>query len=67
MNKEELFRKVKNFSRNDNGRIILGDILEIRISENGDYLDVYKYTNLDNVDIEEYDFDGDYITSIYLK
>ena len=67
MNKEELFRKVKNFSRNDNGRIILGDILEIRISENGDYLDVYKYTNLDNVDIEEYDFDGDFITSIYLK
>ena len=67
MNKEELFRKVKNFSRNDNGRIILGDILEIRISENGDYLDVYKYTNLANVDIEEYDFDGDFITSIYLK
>ena len=67
MNKEELFRKVKNFSRNDNGRIILGDILEIRISENGDYLDVYKYTNLDNVNIEEYDFDGDFITSIYLK
>ena len=67
MNKEELFRKVKNFSRNDNGRIILGDILEIRISENGHYLDVYKYTNLDNVDIEEYDFDGDFITSIYLK
>ena len=67
MNKEELFRKIKNFSRNDNGRIILGDILEIRISENGHYLDVYKYTNLDNVDIEEYDFDGDYITSIYLK
>ena len=67
MNKEELFRKVKNFSRNDNGRIILGDILEIRISENGHYLDVYKYTNLDNIDIEEYDFDGDFITSIYLK
>ena len=67
MNKEELFRKVKNFSRNDNGRIILGDILEIRISENGHYLDVYKYTDLDNVDIEEYDFDGDFITSIYLK
>ena len=67
MNKEELFRKIKNFSRNDNGRIILGDILELRISENGHYLDVYKYTNLDNVDIEEYDFDGDYITSIYLK
>lgn len=67
MNKEELFRKIKNFSRNDNGRIILGDILEIRISENGHYLDVYKYTNLDNVDIEEYDFDGDFITSIYLK
>lgn len=67
MNKEELFRKIKNFSRNDNGRIILGDILELRISENGHYLDVYKYTNLDNVNIEEYDFDGDYITSIYLK
>lgn len=67
MNKEELFRKIKNFSRNDNGRIILGDILELRISENGHYLDVYKYTNLDNVDIEEYDFDGDFITSIYLK
>ena len=67
MNKEELFRKIKNFSRNDNGRIILGDTLEIRISENGHYLDVYKYTNLDNVDIEEYDFDGDFITSIYLK
>ena len=67
MNKEELFRKIKNFSRNDNGRIILGDILELHISEDGENLDVYKYTHLDNVNIEEYDFDGDYITSIYLK
>jgi hypothetical protein len=67
MNKEELFRKIKNFSRNDNGRIILGDILELRISEDGENLDVYKCTHLDNVNIEEYDFDKDYITSIYLK
>ena len=67
MDKQEIFAKIKNFSRNDNGRIILGDIIELHISDNGDYLDVYKYANLDNVDIEEYDFDADYITSIYLK
>ena len=67
MNKQEVLRKIKNFSRNDNGRIILGDLIELRISEDGENLDIYKYTNLDNVNIEEYDFDGDYITSINLK
>ena len=67
MNKEEIIKKIKNFSRNDNGRIILGDLIELHISDDGENLDIYKYTNLDNVDIEKYDFDGDYITSISLK
>ena len=67
MNKEEIIKKIKNFSRNDNGRIILGDLIELHISDDGENLDVYKYTNLDNVDIEEYDFDRDYILSINLK
>lgn len=67
MNKQELFQKIKNFSRNDNGRIVIGDLIELHISEDGENLDIYKYTNLDNVDIEEYNFDDDYITSIYLK
>ena len=67
MNKQEVLRKIKNFSRNDHGRIIIGDLIELHISEDGENLDIYKYTNLDNVNIEEYDFDGDYITSINLK
>ena len=66
MNKQEILRKIKNFSRNDNGRIILGDLIELHISEDGENLDVYKYTNLDNV-TDDYDFDEDYITSINLK
>ena len=67
MNKQEVLRKIKNFSRNDNGRIILGDLIELHISEDGENLDIYKYTNLGNINIEEYDFDGDYIISIPLK
>ena len=67
MNKEELIEKIKNFSRNDNGRIILGDLIELHISDDGENIDIYKYADLDKVDIEGYDFDGDYIISIPLK
>jgi hypothetical protein len=63
--KKELFEKIKNFSYNDLEKevIVLGDLIEIRL--NDDCLDIYKYKNLDNVDIEEYDFDSDYLTTIY--
>lgn len=63
--KKQLFEKIKNFSYNDLERdvIVLGDLIELKF--NDDSIDVYKYKNLDNIDIEEYDFDNDYITTVY--
>ena len=62
---KQLFEKIKNFSYSDLEKdvIVLGDLIELKL--NDDSIDVYKYKNLDNVDIEEYDFDSDYITTVY--
>lgn len=64
---EEIIQTIKNNSRNEGDRIILGDLIELHISEDGKNLDVYKYADLSDVDIEDYDFDADYITTISLK
>lgn len=65
--KKQLFEKIKNFSYNDLERdvIVLGDLIELKFNEDNSCIDIYKYKNLDNVDIEEYDFDSDYITTVY--
>lgn len=63
--KKQLFEKIKNFSYSDLEKdvIVLGDLIELKLNDGS--IDVYKYKNLDNIDIEEYDFDNDYITTVY--
>lgn len=63
MNLEEIYKAVKENSYSDCERIVLGNIIELKINDEG-IIDVYKYADLDNVD-EDYDFDGDYLTTIY--
>lgn len=65
--KKQLFEKIKNFSYNDLEKdvIVLGNLIELKFNEYDSCIDVYKYKNLDDVDIEEYDFDSDYITTVY--
>lgn len=63
MNKEQIYKMIKNNSYSDCQRIVLGNLIELKINE--DCIDVYKYAELNTVD-EEYNFDDDYITTIYL-
>lgn len=62
MNKEDLFRLIKANSYSDCERVVLGNLIELKL--NKDCIDVYKYTDVDNVD-EDYDWDKDYITTVY--
>lgn len=65
--KKQLFEKIKNNSYNDLERdvIILGDLIELKFNYDNSCIDIYKYTNLDNIDIDDYNFDDDYITTVY--
>ena len=62
INRSQLYERIKNNSYSDCERIVLGELIELKFNE--DCIDVYKYTDLDNVD-DDYDFDSDYITTIY--
>ena len=69
MNNTDLFNLIKAQSRNEDGRIILGNLIELKVNDTKDFLDVYKYVDFESEDFneDEHDFDEDYITSIYLK
>lgn len=62
INRTQLFDRIKNNSYSDCERIVLGELIELKLNE--DCVSVYKYADLDNVD-DDYDFDSDYITTIY--
>ena len=68
MENTDLYNLIKAQSRNENGRIILGNLIELKVNETNDFLDVYKYVDFESEDFDEdkHDFDGDYITSISL-
>lgn len=65
---EKLFELIKKDSYNDieKGVIVLGNTLELKFNDDNSCIDVYKHKNLSEVDIEEYDFEADYLTTIYL-
>lgn len=62
INRSQLCDKIKNDSYSDCERIVLGKLIELKLNE--DCIDVYKYTDFNKVD-DDYDFDSDYITTIY--
>ena len=51
----------------NNGNIIIGELLELHFSEDKTCIDIYKYASQEDMEAEDYDFDGDYITTINLK
>jgi hypothetical protein len=62
---ENLFKLVKNHSYvNKNGLLVLGNTLELIFHE--DTIDIYKHVDLDNIP-NDYNFDDDYITTVYIK
>lgn len=64
-----IYEKIKNHSRiNENGEIILGNIVELHFSEDGNNLDIYRYVPQEVMEADDdYDFDSDYITTVNLK
>ena len=63
-----IHEKVKESSYVDNnGNIIIGELLELHFSEDKTCIDIYKYASQEQMEDEDYDFDGDYLTTINLK
>ena len=66
---KDLIKQIKENSRViDSSTIVIGNLLELHIDEEGENMDIYKYVPQEVMEADEdYDFDADYITSIYLK
>ena len=67
IDKEELYRIIKNNSyfNEELGIISIGNLIEIKLHENENCMDIYKYQTQEAMEEEDYDFDNDYLTSIY--
>lgn len=57
-----LYELIQTNSYSNCKSIILGGLIELKI--NDDCIDVYKYVDLNSVK-DDYDFDQDYLTTIY--
>ena len=58
----------KNSYIEKNGNVVLGNLIELHFSEGNEYVDVYKYVPQEVIEADkDYDFDEDFLTSIYLK
>ena len=65
--KTTLYKAIKNNSYLKDEVIILGNLIEVKISDSGEFADIYKYANPEDLEKDDYDFDADYLTTIYLK
>ena len=59
---EKLLEQIKNNSYQDGDRLVLGNFIELKVNDDKDCIDVYKYVDFDKVD-DDYDFDSDYLTT----
>lgn len=73
LNKEtlvDIYKEIKNNSFSDGEVVVLGGILELKFfcdNERGSGVDVYKYVPQEEMEKDDdYDYDSDYITTIYL-
>jgi len=58
--------KDKTYYDKERNVIVIGELIELSCNGRGS-VDFYKYKNLDGIGIDEYDFDSDYITSVYIE
>lgn len=56
--------EIKQKSFYKNGSIYIGNILELVVTHN--YIDVYKYVEQSKI-CDDYNWDNDYITTIYME
>ena len=62
--KERIYENIKNCSHGVDSEVIeLGTILSLRITD--DCIDIYKWASAEDMEADDYDFDSDYITTIY--
>ena len=59
---EKLLEQIKNNSYQDGDRLVLGNFIELKVNDEKDCIDVYKYVDFDKIG-DDYDFDSDYLTS----
>lgn len=67
--KEKIYDVIKKNSFSDGVVVVLGGIIELKSfdDERGFGIDVYKYVPQEEMEKDDdYDFDSDYITTIYL-
>ena len=75
IDKEELFKLIQNNSSYDGEILRLGNLLEIKpvYSHNMDGnnclegYDIYKYASPQEMEDEDYDFDADFICTVYVN
>jgi hypothetical protein len=72
IDKEELFKLIKESSHynSETGVISIGNLIEVNLhtTDNENCIDIYKYQNPEVMEQDEdYDFDADYLTTIYLS
>ena len=67
IDKEELYRIIKNNSyfNKELGIINIGNLIEIKLHDDENCMDIYKYQTQEAMEEEDYDFDNDYLTSIF--
>lgn len=59
---EKLLEQIKTNSYQDGDRLVLGNFIELKVNDEKDCIDVYKYVDFDKIS-DDYDFDSDYLTS----
>lgn len=67
--KEKIYDVIKKNSFSDGVVVVLGGIIELKSfdDERGSGIDVYKYVPQEEMEKDDdYDFDSDYITTVYL-
>ena len=61
--KEQIYQAIKKHSSSDCETVNIGNLIEIKINE--DCLDIYKYAEQKDMEDEDYDFDEDYLCTVY--
>ena len=65
---EEQIKNIKDFSHTvDCETIEIGTLLSLHINHEKDCIDIYKWASAEDMEADDYDFDSDYITTIYLE
>lgn len=61
---EQLFRAIEKKSYSTGEVVVIGELFELKFDDDGMAVSIYKYKPQEEMD-DDYDFDSDFITTIY--